>query len=518
MILSVIGGGLVNVHVQAISPAPPVKSEMTNGLAAEKSATNLMEASDSSSTAGCRPQFKPAVGSPFGAGDFPSAVAVGDFNRDGKQDLAVTNFNSDDLTIRLGNGTGSFPDALASTIAVGNAPVSVAVGDFNNDGKQDLAIGKIFSTDVAIRLGNGAGGFPDALASTVSTGANPVFVAIGDFNRDGNQDLALAIFGDSLNPGDQNVTIKLGDGTGAFPSGSSFLAGDRPEAVAVGDFNRDGIQDLAVANGGGPDVPHSVTIRLGDGEGNFPDALASSFNPGASSLAIAVGDFNRDGKQDLAVVLGSKSVMIRLGDGAGGFPDALSTTVGAGDGPRSIAIGDFNNDAKQDFAVANTASDDVTVRLGDGAGGFPDALALTVSAGDGPYSVAIGDFNRDGKQDLAVANSASDNITVKLNTCTVIPCAGRLNSLTFSQNPVVGGQHLTGTVTLMCASNKDVVVRLTSNKTAARPDVSMVTIPAGQTSATFGITTLDVPPPPRDVVFTASTSTGYVRAILQVNP
>ncbi len=466
------------------------------------------------------PKFTKAPGSPAGAGDSPVSVAVGDFNRDGKQDLAVANFISDNLTIRLGDGTGRFPDAMASTIAVGNAPESVAIGDFNNDGKQDLVVGKLFSNDVTVLLGDGAGGFPDTMDSTVGAGVNPIFVGIGDFNRDGNQDLAVVSFGDSLvNFCDQCVTIRLGDGTGGFPDAMSSTvgAGTRPDSVAIGDFNRDGKQDLAVANGGNPDFDPTLRIRLGDGEGGFPDAMASTIHLDTRPSLIVTADFNRDGIPDLALT-GGHTVSIRLGDGAGGFPDSKASPVSVGDGPQSVAVGDFNHDGKPDLAVANSASDNVTVRLGDGAGGFPDAMALTVSTGDGPQSVAIGDFNRDGKEDLAVTNAGSDNVSILLNSCSTTPCAGKLNSLTFNQNSVLGGQHVTGTVTLMCASNKDVVVRLTSNKPAARPDVSTLTIPAGQTSATFGITTLDISDQPRDVIFTASTSSGYVRATLNVRP
>lgn len=480
--------------------------------------TGVAQGAISQVAGGCTiPRFTTAPGSPFVSGNAPASVAVGDFNRDGKQDLAVTNYGSDNLTIRLGDGTGRFPDALATTIDVGNSPRTVAVGDFNNDGKQDLVIERLFSSNVMIRLGDGAGGFPEALASTTSTGLNPVSIAIGDFNRDGNQDLAVATFGDSLaNIGGSGVTIKLGDGMGGFSNGQGFGAGDRTDALAIGDFNRDGIEDLAVINHFVDDFDYSVTISLGDGEGGFPAATASSI-PVDDVHEVAVGDFNRDGKQDLAMT-GSNSVLIRLGDGAGGFPDSKASAVGVGSEPRSIAIGDFNHDGKQDFATANTLSDNASVRLGDGAGGFPNTMALTLMTGDGPGSIAIGDFNRDGRQDLAVTNGGSDNVTVQLNSCRAASCAGKLNSLTFDQNSVQGGQHVTGTVTLMCASNKDVVVRLTSNKPAARPDVGTLTIPAGQTSATFGITTLDIEYPPRDVVFTASTSSGYVRATLHIRP
>src|ERR1044072_8205583 len=125
-----------------------------------------------------------------------------------------------------------------------------------------------FSPAVRFFLGDGAGGFHETTDSNVGSGVNPISVAIGDFNRDGNQDLALSSFGDSfVNFCDQCVTIRLGDGTGRFPDAMSSTvgAGTRPESVVVGDFNRDGKEDLAVANGGNPDFDPSITIQLADG-------------------------------------------------------------------------------------------------------------------------------------------------------------------------------------------------------------------------------------------------------------
>src|SRR5262249_26119387 len=129
--------------------------------------------------------------------------------------------------------------------------------------------------------------------------------------------------------------------------------------------------------------------------------------------SVAVGDFNGDGKLDLAVAnSGSGNVTILLGDGKGAFP--TNATVGAGNGPISVAVGDFNGDGKPDLAVANYDDNDVTILLGDGAGGFSPAPGSPVGAETNPRSVAVGDFNRDGKPDLAVANEGSDNVTILL--------------------------------------------------------------------------------------------------------
>jgi VCBS repeat-containing protein len=127
---------------------------------------------------------------------------------------------------------------------------------------------------------------------------------------------------------------------------------------------------------------------------------------------VAVGDFNGDGKQDLAVAnYNTSNVSVLLGTGTGAFQGAIS--YAAGRLPRAVAVGDFNGDGKQDLAVANHLSDTVSVLLGSGAGTF--ASAVPYAAGEGPDSVAVGDFNGDGKQDLAVANLLSDTVSVLLN-------------------------------------------------------------------------------------------------------
>ena len=339
-----------------------------------------------------------AAATNFGAGSVPASVAVGDFNGDGKQDLAVANTDSDNVSILLGNGAGSF--GSATNFGAGSDPYSVAVGDFNGDGKQDLAVANLSSNNVSILLGNGAGSFGSA--TNFGAGSSPFSVAVGDFNGDGKQDLAVA------NINSNNVSILLGNGTGSFGSATNFGADTTPVSVAVGDFNGDGKQDLAVANLNS----NNVSILLGNGAGSF--GSATNFGADTTPISVAVGDFNGDGKQDLAVAnLNSNNVSILLGNGAGSFGSA--TNFGAGTGPYSVAVGDFNGDGKQDLAVANINSNNVSILLGNGAGSF--GSATNFGAGSDPESVAVGDFNGDGKQDLAVANEGSDNVSILLRAC-----------------------------------------------------------------------------------------------------
>jgi hypothetical protein len=300
-----------------------------------------------------------------------------------------------------------FTTATGSAPATGAEPFSIAVGDFNGDGIADLATANRNSYNVTVLLGNGSGGFTPSPASPVAAGAAPLSVAVGDFNGDGIPDLATA---NSLG---NNVSVLLGDGLGGFiPAlGSPFATGVGPTSVAVGDFNGDGSQDLAIANGAG-----SVTVLLGDGTGGFTAAAGSPFAAGPGPFFVAVADFNGDGKQDLAVAdYGCTTVTVLLGDGAGGFTAAPGSPFAAGSEPTAVAVGDFNGDGVPDPAIADQGGvNDVTVLLGNGAGGFGGAAGSPFAAGASPFTIVVGDFNGDGVQDLVLASQTGNNLSVLL--------------------------------------------------------------------------------------------------------
>ncbi|PYN65285.1 MAG: VCBS repeat-containing protein [Candidatus Rokuibacteriota bacterium] len=333
----------------------------------------------------------------FGAGSGASSVAVSDFNGDGKLDLVVT-VGSAGVSVLLGNGDGTFQAAV--NYATGSSPYAVAVGDFNADGKVDLAIANGDAADVSVLLGNGDGTF-QTTALTFSTGTWPSSVAVGDFNADGRLDLAVANFGAaSVSVLLGNPSAVLGGADGTFQAAPTYAAGTNPLAVTEGDFNRDGVPDLAVADSGSG----TVSVLLGNDDGTFQTALA--FPAGNGPESVAVGDFNGDGELDLAVTNpGSATVSVLLGNGDGTFQAPL--TFGAGSGASSVALGDLNADGKLDLVVANRGFSTVSVLLGNGDGTFQAPLTLSVSRAQ---AVAVGDFNRDGVPDLAVANRNSGDI------------------------------------------------------------------------------------------------------------
>jgi hypothetical protein len=172
---------------------------------------------------------------------------AGDFNRDGKLDLAVNNYNNGTITILLGNGNGTFTQSASIALGTNNNPTALAAGDFNNDGKLDLAVGVTIlgspSDLVKIFLGNGNGTFTPGPVLTLGA-YQPYGIAVGDFTGNGNLDLAVT------DSGSAKATVFLGNGNGTFSAGVQYATGGDPWGIVTGDFNNDGKLDLAIANEG----------------------------------------------------------------------------------------------------------------------------------------------------------------------------------------------------------------------------------------------------------------------------
>jgi hypothetical protein len=196
----------------------------------------------------------------------------------------------------------------------------------------------------------------------------------------------------------------------SFAPGGPIPVGHTPFSVAVADVNGDGKADLAVANRGSNDV----TVLLGNAAGGFRATPGSPVKAGGEPFSVASADFNGDGKSDLAVANNtSNNVTVLLGNGSGGFSAAPGSPVGVAGGPLGVTAADLNGDSKVDLAVP-TYRNRAAILLGDGSGRFAPAPGSPVAVGSQPYSVAVADFNGDGKEDLAVANSESKNISILL--------------------------------------------------------------------------------------------------------
>ena len=353
----------------------------------------------------------------------------------------------------MGNGDGTFQAAV--NYAAGSGPHSVAVGDFNGDGKPDLVVAN-YGGSVSVLLGNGDGTFQ--AAANYAAGSAPYFVAVGDFNGDGKLDLAVANY---VIGGVGTVSVLLGNGDGTFKAAVNYATGSGtgPYWVGVGDFNGDGHPDLAVAAVSG------LSVLLGNGDGTFK--TAGNYAAGNAPYSVVVGDFNGDGNTDLVVANISANpgtVSVLLGKGDGTFQAPVKYTVG--NTPRSVAVGDFNGDGKADLAVANLW-DGVSVLLGNGDGTFQ--AAVNYAAGAGPFSVAVGDFNGDGKPDLAVANQDNGSVTIILNltTLTVPNVVGDTEAA--AATAITGAGLVLGTVTTASSSTVPIGNVISESPAAGTP-------------------------------------------------
>ena len=425
--------------------------------------------------------FAGPVSFPAGGG-FPASTAV-DLNHDGKPDLVMANrctagdcTNGNVAVLLNDDDNGTFRAAVTYSTG-GFFAESVAAGDFNGDGKADVVVvNQCVSLQdcthgvLGVLLGNGDGTLQAPVLSP-SGGASPKAVAVGDFNGDGKLDLALAQCSDSnacFDGSNGSVSVLLGNGDGTFQAAVSYSSGDRfATAVAVADFNADGKLDLAVANGNCSLTPDgfdvscltgSVGVLLGNGDGSFQAAVGYS-SVDDQAFSLVVGDFNGDGKLDLAVgndncndLRGcfSGSVALLLGKGDGTFGSA--TTYATGDPwpvnqsvtrASAMAVADFNGDGKLDLALSNR-----NILLGNGDGSFQAPQSYN-PVGDLGASTVVADFNSDGKPDLAVTNASQ--VTLLLNISTGFQRATS-TALVSSRNPVNFHHRVTFTATVTSTS------------------------------------------------------------------
>lgn len=346
----------------------------------------------------------------------PSGLVTSDFNEDGNADLAVAGVSR--VSVYLGNNNGILTAAPGSPIPVPSPPFddfgspyagpALGVGDFNESGHQGLAVGLLQNQAAAVLFGNGDGTFTGSGTLANARGAPLMSVAAADFNGDGHLDLMTLGGVNGASP-----LMLLGYGHGAFngvTQNFEIVGGGQANesSLAVGDFNGDGKLDVIVENVNPLTGTGAEQILLGNGDGTFTQG--TSLN--VSGLAAAA-DFNGDGKLDVAVCDPSTNmVTIFLGDGTGNFTAA--DFLGVGTQPEAIVAGDFNNDGKLDLAVANFGDNTVSVLLGNGDGTFTFASGQPYAVGKGPISLAAGDFNGDGKLDLAVANLMDGTGTVSI--------------------------------------------------------------------------------------------------------
>jgi hypothetical protein len=346
----------------------------------------------------------------FLTGSNPSAVAVADVNGDGRADLITADSGGASVSVLLGNGDGSFHSP--ASLAVGKYPTFVSVADVNGDGHPDLIAVNNHSGGVSVLLGNGDGTFGSAMSFVV--GAYPQAVAVLDVNGDGRLDLVVT------NSHGNSVSVLVGNGDGTFQRPLDVSVGAYPAALAVGDLNGDGRPDLVTANATG----NSVSVLLSNRDGTL--GSAGNFTVGAKPDSVALADVNADGRLDVITANASGSVSLLLSNGDGTFANALSFPVGVG--PRAVAVADINGDGFPDVITANQVSHDVSVLLGNGDGTFQGAL--TFDLGSSATALAVADVNGDGSPDL-IAAAGTNSVSVLLNSRAPVATGSFRSALNF---------------------------------------------------------------------------------------
>ena len=337
-------------------------------------------------------------------GDSPKSITSADFNHDGHADLAVANYDSDNIFIIPGKGDHTFSRAVS--YEAGKKPMSIISGDFHKDGNgmPDLAVANSDSDNITVLINNGDGTFGSILSYAV--GEKPVSIVSGDFNKDGNDMVDLAV----VNSDSDSVSVLINNGDGTFGSAVNYQVGDSPESIFSAYINDDGYLDLVVVNSSSNDM----WILFNKGDGTFLDDTNYAYKIGGTPESIITDDFDNDGfRDDLAAVnSGSNTLTIFIGNGeASIFGKIFFYLDLLGENPKSIISDYFDEGVNVDLAVANSDSDSVTILVGDGNGVFTQNDIID-DVGGSPASIVSAGFNKDEYTDLAVVNSEDDQLKI----------------------------------------------------------------------------------------------------------
>ncbi|MBI3784054.1 MAG: VCBS repeat-containing protein [Deltaproteobacteria bacterium] len=344
------------------------------------------------------------------AGDGPIAIVAHDLNGDGKLDLAVTNSNADSISVFVGASGGTFGSArVFSTGTLIGTPRGLALADVDADGHLDLVAVNNFSWDAAVLYGDGTAHF--APARLFVADAEPAGVVAGDLNGDGAADVVAITQGGGNTP---TVATLLSRGDGSLVAVENLPVDDNPSSVVCADVDDDGRADVIVGHSGTDSIPGTVRISLSQSSGGFVQAPSLQVTGKETGVGVAAGDFNGDGRLDIALVNRKPAnVAVFLGGKKGGFGTMKAYDISAS--ANAVVAGDWNRDGRTDLAVVQQGGAQggvVEILLATAAGGFgtPGSVATDVL----PLGIDSGDFNKDGKLDLVVANNGAANVSIIL--------------------------------------------------------------------------------------------------------
>ena len=374
------------------------------------------------STIGCHLQSRGSIQSrgsePFRAihlpvGLHPTMPTVADVNHDGNLDILVANGGGGTVSVYLGDGRGGFVQAVGSPFQAGQTPADISTADFNGDGNLDIALAHHGVKLLSVLLGNGKGQFSLAPGSPFSVESNPHphGIAVADFNGDKKPDLAVDSWAEN------KVLVLFGKGDGSFQApGVKFDVGRWPyQRLRTADMNEDGNSDIVTSNL----TDGSVSVLFGDGRGNF---TRRDFPVPPKPFGIAIADVNGDKHLDIVIAHYSgqaadpskNALSVLLGDGKGNFVLAKGSPFTTGNYPGTVAAGDLNGDGIADIVIPNYEDGTLTIYLCARAG-INAAPYSPIRVGRTPHGVAIADLNHDGKGDIVVTQEEDNEILVLLS-------------------------------------------------------------------------------------------------------
>ena len=356
----------------------------------------------------CQLTFQPSLTYVPHVNGLVSALAIADLDKDGDLDLVVADRRSYNIDTLFGNVNGTFGEQTTYSTGDGNDPVVVAVGDVNNDGQVDLVVSTSISAIIDIRLGYRNGSFGSGKTFSTAFVFSAEAVVIGHFNEDGHVDLAI---------GANGVCLMFGDGNGEFsePRKIPSSALSYGTFVATGDFNNDHQIDLVALDF----YEHNAEVLLNRGSGYFEVSTRFSTGPvGSTPSSLALADFNNDTRLDMVIVDYEKDrLLVFLGHNNGTFREYIIYPLPIYTRPNSVVAGDFNHDGWMDLAVTYENAHNVSVWLGVANGTFLSPTLFSTGTDSMPTKLAKADFNHDGRLDLAIIDKKNNKIVILTNTC-----------------------------------------------------------------------------------------------------
>ena len=333
-------------------------------------------------------------------------LCVGDVNNDNWIDIVTANGLDDNVGVVLGSGNGTFSSMVTYSTGAGSYPLTVALGDMNDDGRSDIVCANSRSSSVGILLGNGDGTFGNMMSCSIPARSHPTSVALGDINSDHHLDIVVVT-------DDGYVYFFNGYNRDACASSRRFSAALHITSVVLADFDNDRHLDIALTS----DVDNYLDVFLGHENGAFTSQATYSVDYSTTLFDVIVADFNSDYIFDLAVSVPSDDeVVIFYGNGDGNFTLARRYSTGFGSNPGNIAVANFDHNRPIKIVVILLGIDAVSVLTEYIAAEFVQKGVYSTGSTAQPFSVAAGDFNHDNRSDAVVANSGTDDLNILIGS------------------------------------------------------------------------------------------------------